>query len=619
MKKLLSILISVLIYLPLESKELENCKWKNKIGTPCLTISSAPNTSKITEGTLGKTIITKKQMIDSGYNDVRSVLEYVAGIDVYSDGPTGQKTSIFMRGTNSNHTLVLLNGIPINDQGSPKVMFDFGYDFLQGLQQIEIYKGASGAIFGPAAIGGAINFITAIDYENSASFSASNSRNNSISGNYTYITDSGWQHNIKGGSSQAEEISAGNSKPDLDGTKNLSLNYNSQKFLSDNLKFKGTGYVRKTDTGYDKSSDEEAEGTNIMYALQSSLENKTEKKLDIFTSHVHVYDRVYDEAEKNKYYSQAYTLKAERRINFSDNLSYGFGSEYKYDKGNFEVYGTYGNSAKGHSDNLGIFSNVGHKIDDTTTLSLHTRGDSHKYSGENITYRLNATKLIDKLTLSLSEATGVRHPDLYVLHGGNPGSSFYDGAFKAMLTTKPETSLTRELSAEYNLSDSISFGTTAYRGSVSDVLNRSNSSGGYNETLDIDQEGLESSFTFKNDNQRISLTNTLSKSSEGNGRPQLRRPEKQYGVNYNAKLNTSYTGLFGMNVNYRHVGKAEDWVGSFRKKVDSTDIINLSLTKELFGMEWAVSSTNLTNEYYQKPYGYNQEGRNFKLSLRSKY
>ena len=619
MKKLLLVILLLLTYLPLESKELENCKWDNKSRTPCLNVFSAPNTSELTEGTLGKTVITKKQMIDSGYQDVRSVLEYVAGIDVYSDGPTGQKTSIFMRGTNSNHTLVLLNGIPINDQGSPKAMFDFGYDFLQGLQQIEIYKGASGAIFGPAAIGGAINFVTAINYKNSASISASNRRNNSISGNYTYITDSGWQHNIKGGSSQVEEISAGNSKPDLDGTKNLTLNYNTQKFLSDNLKFKGTGYVRKTDTGYDKSADEEAEGTNIMYALQSSLENKTEKKLDTFTSHVHVYDRVYDEAEKNKYYSQAYTLKAERRINFSDNLSYGFGGDYKYDKGDFQVYGTYGNSAKGHSDNLGIFSNAGYKIDDTTTLSLHTRGDSHKYSGENITYRLNATKLIDKLTLSLSEATGVRHPDLYVLHGGNPGSSFYNGSFKAMLTTKPETSLTRELAAEYNLSDSISFGTTAYRGSVSDVLNRSNSSGGYNETLDIEQEGLESSFTFKNDNQKISLTNTLSKSSEGNGKPQLRRPEKQYGVNYNAKLNSSYFGLFGMNVNYRHVGKAEDWVGSVRKKVDSTDIINMSLTKELFGMQWALSSTNLTDEYYQKPYGYNQEGRNLKLSLRSKY
>ena len=95
--------------------------------------------------------------------------------------------------------------------------------------------------------------------------------------------------------------------------------------------------------------------------------------------------------------------------------------------------------------------------------------------------------------------------------------------------------------------------------------------------------------------------------------------KKQYGINYNSKLNSSLTGLFGVNFNYRHVGKAEDWVGSFRKDVDSTDIMNLSFSKELFGLEWAISSTNLTDEYYQKPYGYNQEGRKFNLSLRSKY
>lgn len=619
MNRLLIILISVLLFFPLESKELEKCKWKNKSGNPCLTVFLAPNTSDLNEGELGKTVITKKQIIESGHQDVRSLLEYIPGVDVYGDGPRGQKTSVFMRGTNSNHTLVLLNGIPINDQSSPKAMFDFGYDFLQGLQQVEIYKGANGAIFGPAAIGGAINFVTAIDYQNSYSISASNSRNNSASGNYTYIADNGWHHNFRGGSTQVEEISAGNSKPDLDGTKNLSLNYNTEKFLSDNLKFKGTGYLRKTNTGYDISTDEQAEGKNIMYAIQSGLENKTKNKFQSIAAHVHVYDRVYDEAEKNKYYSQSYTVKAERKINYSDNLSYGFGSDYNYNKGDFQVYGTYGKSAKGHSDNLGIFSNVGYQLDDMTTFSLHARGDSHKYSGENITYRLNATKLIDKLTLSLSEATGVRHPDLYVLHGGNPGSSFYNGSFKAMLTTKPETSLSRELYVGYNFSDSISFGTTAYKGSVSNVLNRSDNSGGYNETLEIEQEGLESSFTFKIENQKLELTNTLSKSLEGSGRPQLRRPEKQYGVNYNAKLNSKYTGSYGINLNYKHVGKAEDWVGSLRKDVDSTDIVNLSLYKEFFGMDWRLRVTNLTDEYYQKPYGYNQEGRNFNLSLTSKY
>ena len=136
-----------------------------------------------------------------------------------------------MRGTNSNHTLVLLNGIPINDQSSPKGMFDFGYDFLQGLQQIEIYKGASGAIFGPAAIGGAINFITAIDYQNSISISGSNNRTNSIGGNFTYINENGWHHNLGLGIYQIEELSTQNTSQDLDGTKNLSLNYNSTKFL----------------------------------------------------------------------------------------------------------------------------------------------------------------------------------------------------------------------------------------------------------------------------------------------------------------------------------------------------------------------------------------------------
>ena len=149
MKFFFIILVFFLYSLKVNGKDLQKCEWKNTSGTPCLTIFSAPNTSKITEQTLGKTVITKKQMIDSGYHDVRSLLEHVIGVDVYSDGPKGQKTSVFMRGTNSNHTLVLLNGIPINDQSSPKAMFDFGYDFLQGIQQIEIYKGASGAIFWP--------------------------------------------------------------------------------------------------------------------------------------------------------------------------------------------------------------------------------------------------------------------------------------------------------------------------------------------------------------------------------------------------------------------------------------------------------------------------------------
>ena len=77
------------------------------------------------------------------------------------------------------------------------------------------------------------------------SFSGSHSRDNSISGNYTYISKNGWHHNFKGGSSQIENLSTQNTKKDLDGTKNLSLNYNSAKYLNDSTKLKFTGYAEK--------------------------------------------------------------------------------------------------------------------------------------------------------------------------------------------------------------------------------------------------------------------------------------------------------------------------------------------------------------------------------------
>ena len=614
--KIIIILYYILfLFTFLKAEELPQCEWNNSTGKPCLTIFSAPNTSSISETGLAKTVITKKQIIESGYEDVRSVLEGIVGLDVYSDGPRGQKTSVFMRGTNSNHTLVLLNGIPINDQSSPKAMFDFGYDFLQGLQQIEIYKGASGAIFGPAAIGGAINFITDIDYNNSLSFGGSDSRNNSLSGNYTYITEGGWHHNIKGGSSQSEELSTQDSQLDLDGTKNLSLNYNSSKFFGDNLKLSLSGYARKTDSGYDSWDDENAQADNNLYALQTNLENRKSGIVDKFTSHIHVHDRYYDTAVKNKYYSQSYTFKGERKMEVSNNLSLGFGSDYNYTKGDFKIHGNWGSSAKGHMDNIGLYTNVGYKLDDNTFFSAHLRGDSHKYSEENLTYRLNLSKLISDFTFSLSESTGLRHPDLFVLHGSNPS-----GSFKSMKTTKAETSLTRELSVEYDFFENISFNSTFYDSSVSDVLNRSTSTGGYNEIMDIKQRGVENSLNFKNEFQKLSLTSVFSKSREGNGRPQLRRPEQQFGVKYSQKIKSDILGPFNLHYDYRHIGKVEDWKnGSKRAKVDSTDIMNLSLTKEINKINWSINITNLTDEIYERPDTYNQEGRKIGLSFRSKY
>ena len=137
------VLISIFIFLNVKAEDLKNCEWDNRDGVPCITVTKTPNTSYLSEGSVNK-IVIKEEIEKSGAVDVVDVLNYIDGIDLKQNGQRGQLTSLFMRGTNSNHTLVLLNGIPINDQSTTQGLHNFGQDFIQTIQQIEIYKGPNG-------------------------------------------------------------------------------------------------------------------------------------------------------------------------------------------------------------------------------------------------------------------------------------------------------------------------------------------------------------------------------------------------------------------------------------------------------------------------------------------
>ena len=183
----------IIIFLAFSSNlfALENCEWNNSKGKPCLTISKTPNSSAYNADGIKKKIFTKKDIKESGATSAIDIIKKVIGLDFYQTGQKGQQAAIFMRGSESNHTLVLLNGIAINDQSATNGLHDFGQDFVQTIQQIEVYKGSNGAHFGPDAIGGAINFITDVDYINSYSINGFNFKNNSTNYNITNITDNG--------------------------------------------------------------------------------------------------------------------------------------------------------------------------------------------------------------------------------------------------------------------------------------------------------------------------------------------------------------------------------------------------------------------------------------------
>lgn len=94
-----------------------------------------------------------------GVASVADALAETPGLAVVQTGGFGQQTSIFTSGANSNHTLVLFDGLRLNDPSSPNSAFDAGQDTLAGLSRIEIVQGPMSAVHGSDAIGGVINLL----------------------------------------------------------------------------------------------------------------------------------------------------------------------------------------------------------------------------------------------------------------------------------------------------------------------------------------------------------------------------------------------------------------------------------------------------------------------------
>jgi len=110
------------------------------------------------DATVPVTVITREDIELSLASDLSELLRYEAGIDIGRNGGAGQATSLFLRGTESNHTLVMIDGVRMNPG-------TIGGAAIQNIapeliERVEIVKGARSALFGTDAIGGVINIIT---------------------------------------------------------------------------------------------------------------------------------------------------------------------------------------------------------------------------------------------------------------------------------------------------------------------------------------------------------------------------------------------------------------------------------------------------------------------------
>ncbi|HQS12194.1 MAG: hypothetical protein B7Y62_00270 [Sphingomonadales bacterium 35-56-22] len=186
---------------------------------------------------------------------IGDALQSVPGVTVAARGGLGGQTSAFLRGGNSSQTLVLIDGVRINDLTSPNGAFDFGTLMTGNIGQVEVLRGPNSIIWGSQAIGGVVNIQSlapADGFEGrfGAEYGAADTKrvNANIAG-----TSGAFEGSFGGSYVDAQGISALAGGTERDGFENVAGNGRLKVNISDAFNLDFRGYYNHATVEYDSA------------------------------------------------------------------------------------------------------------------------------------------------------------------------------------------------------------------------------------------------------------------------------------------------------------------------------------------------------------------------------
>ena len=128
--------------------------------SPDLVVTPTRSAQPIQRAGSAITVISAEEIERASARDLGDLLRRSPGVDVTQAGGPGQITTVRLRGGDVRHTLVLVDGIRVNDPSSTGREFDFANLPLGDIERIEVLRGPQSALYGSDAMGGVINIIT---------------------------------------------------------------------------------------------------------------------------------------------------------------------------------------------------------------------------------------------------------------------------------------------------------------------------------------------------------------------------------------------------------------------------------------------------------------------------
>lgn len=560
-----------------------------------LTVTATRSSLNIDDALTSQVVITRADIELANPISILDLLSSVPSIDIASNGGRGQNASVFMRGTNSDHTLVLVDGVRVSSATSGGTSFNSISPEM--IERIEIVQGPRAALWGSDAIGGVIQIFTRqlVDGELfvGASFGTDSYKKYKAGVGISH-GDGQTSITISKEESDGYDVQQG-TETDDDGYDFTSIAVRGQQKISTEFSLEWLLSSDSGDNEYDgfyNGSDIKNHAWLVRANYQSDFNGVNNHTVFSVGQNRDSADSLKDDVLQSVFETRRNQYSIVNNSQFSDDLQVNVGVDHFQD--DVSKSSTPYNVEK--RDTTGVFAHTLY-TQNAWTYEATLRHDSVEDIESENTYNLGLGYQLDADSrLVVNYGTGFKAPtfnDLYYPFGGNPDLvSEFSNSAEVFFETKID-----DINVRWNFYHSNVDNLIVWDGSKSDNI----------EEAEIN--GLEFALNFEKlggiHDFNLSYTDAENKQTN---EQLIRRAKEKFNYKYTTTINEA-----DIYLQYQFVGTR---LGSNGVDLSSYQLVNLGLNYDL-SKNFSVSSrvTNLLDKEYQTANTYNSQERAFYVGV----